>query len=97
MLSKEGGADAFADASGMLVALRQVPTDQMVNDGNAAVRFLQNQPYVRNDRVGASWIGGGDCGSSLWNARQLLSVSHGGEPRPGLQYLCRLVGGGLRG
>jgi carboxymethylenebutenolidase len=60
-LSREGGADAFAD---MLAALRQVPTDKVVADGNAAVSFLQDQSYVRRDRIGAT----GFCfgGSIVW-------------------------------
>ena len=64
MLSREGGAGAFADATAMLSALRSVPTDQVVGDGNAAVSFLQDQSYVRRDRVGAT----GFCfgGSIVW-------------------------------
>jgi len=54
MLSREGGAAAFADSAAMLTALRSVPTDQVVGDGNAAVSFLQDQPYVQRDRVGAT-------------------------------------------
>ena len=61
MLSREGGAGSFADPGDMLTSLRSVPTDQVVDDGNAAVRFLQDQPYVRRDRVGATGFcfGGG--------------------------------------
>lgn len=61
MLSREGGAGAFTDSSAMLTALRSVPTDQVVADGNAAVSFLQDQSYVRPDRVGATGFcfGGG--------------------------------------
>lgn len=61
MLSREGGAAAFSDSSAMLTALRNVPTDQVVGDGNAAVSFLQDQTYVRRDRVGATGFcfGGG--------------------------------------
>ena len=64
MLSREGGTSSFADASAALGALRRIPTDQIVADGNAAVRFLQNQTYVRSDRVGAT----GFCfgGSIVW-------------------------------
>ena len=64
MLSREGGAAAFADSAAMLTALRNIPTDQVVGDGNAAVSFLQDQPYVQRDRVGAT----GFCfgGSIVW-------------------------------
>jgi len=70
MLSREGGAGSFADSSAMLTALRSVPTDQVVGDGNAAVRFLQEQPYVLRDRVGAT----GFCfgGGIVW----LMAVSN---------------------
>ena len=64
MLSREGGAAAFANSAAMLTALRNIPTDQVVGDGNAAVSFLQDQPYVQRDRVGAT----GFCfgGSIVW-------------------------------
>ncbi len=64
MLSREGGTDSFPDTNAMRDALRRIPTDQVVDDGNAAVRFLQNQPYVMRDRVGAT----GFCfgGSIVW-------------------------------
>ncbi len=60
MLSRQGGADA----NEMRVALSRIPRDQVVYDGNAAVKFLQDQPYVRSDRVGAT----GFCfgGSVVW-------------------------------
>ncbi len=61
MLSREGGADSFADPNDMVGALRRAPREQVVGDGNAAVRFLQDQTYVRRDRVGATGFcfGGG--------------------------------------
>ena len=64
MLSRQGGADAFADGNDMRAALSRIPQDQVVYDGNAAVKFLQSLPYVRNDRVGAT----GFCfgGSIVW-------------------------------
>ena len=63
-LSREGGADAFTDSADMLAALRRIPTDQVVADGNAAVSFLQEQSYVQRDRIGAT----GFCfgGSIVW-------------------------------
>ena len=64
MLSRQGGADAFADGNEMRAALSRIPQDQVVYDGNAAVKYLQSLPYVRNDRVGAT----GFCfgGSVVW-------------------------------
>ncbi|MCH7736922.1 MAG: dienelactone hydrolase family protein [Chloroflexi bacterium] len=64
MLSRQGGADSFADGNAMRAALGRIPQDQVVYDGNAAVRFLQSLPYVRRDRVGAT----GFCfgGSIVW-------------------------------
>ena len=53
MLSRAGGTNSFADTNAMLGALRGIPTDQIVADGNSGVRFLQEQPYVKRDRVGA--------------------------------------------
>ena len=64
MLSREGGADSFADSGEMRDALRRIPTEQIVGDGNAAVRYLQDQPYVRRDRIGA--IGFCFGGSIVW-------------------------------
>jgi len=64
MLSRRGGTDSFADTNAMLGALRGIPTDQIVDDGNAGVKFLQDQPYVMSNRVGAL----GFCfgGSIVW-------------------------------
>ena len=44
MLSRQGDADAFADANEMRAALSRIPRDQVVYDGYAAVKFLQDQP-----------------------------------------------------
>ncbi len=64
MLSRRGGTNSFSDTNAMLGALRGIPTDQIVDDGNAGVKFLQDQPYVMKDRVGAM----GFCfgGSIVW-------------------------------
>ena len=64
MLSRQGGTDSFADTNAMLGALRGIPTDQIVDDGNAGVKFLQDRPYVMKNRVGAM----GFCfgGSIVW-------------------------------
>lgn len=64
MLSRQGGADAFAGGNEMRAALSRIPQAQVVYDGNAAVRFLQDQSYVWRDRVGAT----GFCfgGSIVW-------------------------------
>lgn len=52
MLSRKGGTDSFPDPGAMRGALREIPTDQIVEDGNAGVRYLQDQPYVIGNRVG---------------------------------------------
>ncbi len=64
LLSRKGGTNSFADTNAMRDALRGIPTGQIVEDGNAGVRFLQDQPYVQSDRVGAT----GFCfgGSIVW-------------------------------
>ena len=64
MLSRQGGTDSFSDTNAMSSALRGIPTEQIVEDGNAGVRFLRDQPYVLSDRVGAM----GFCfgGSIVW-------------------------------
>lgn len=61
MLSRLGGTNSFPDTNAALGALREIATDQIVADGNAAVRFLQDQTYVRSNRVGATGFcfGGG--------------------------------------
>ena len=64
MLSRQGGADSFADGNDMRAALGRIPQDQVVYDGNAAVKYLQSLPYVRNDRVGATGFRFG--GSIVW-------------------------------
>ena len=48
----------------MRVALSRIPRDQVVYDGNAAVKFPQDQPYVQSDQVGET----GFClgGSMVW-------------------------------
>ena len=45
-------------------ALREIPTEQIVEHGNAGVAYLQSQPYVISDKVGAM----GFCfgGSIVW-------------------------------
>ena len=63
MLSRHGGTDSFSDTNAMSSALRAIPTEQIVDDGNAGVRFLQDQSVLSN-RVGAM----GFCfgGSIVW-------------------------------
>jgi len=64
MLSRRGGTDSLADTSEISGALRGIPTGQIVEDGNAGVAYLQDQPYVMRNRVGAM----GFCfgGSIVW-------------------------------
>ena len=64
MLSRQGGTSSFSDTTAAIGALRGISTDQIVADGNAAVRFLQDQSYVRRDRVGA--VGFCFGGSIVW-------------------------------
>ncbi len=52
MLSRKGGTDSFPDSGAMRDALRQIPSDQIVADGNSAVTYLQDQPFVISNRVG---------------------------------------------
>ena len=64
MLSRKGGTDSFPDSGAMRDALRQIPVEQIVEDGNSGVSFLQEQPYVIGNRVGVM----GFCfgGSITW-------------------------------
>ena len=64
MLSREGGTASFAGPDQMRSALREIPRDRIVDDGNAGVRYLQSLPYVQRERVGAM----GFCfgGSIVW-------------------------------
>ena len=64
MLSRKGGTDSFPDTDAMRDALRGIPTEQIVEDGNAGVGYLQDQPYVISNRIGVM----GFCfgGSITW-------------------------------
>ena len=53
MLSTKGGTDSFPDTNAMRDALREIPTGQIVEFGNAGLEYLQSQPYVIGERVGA--------------------------------------------
>ena len=53
MLSTKGGTGSFADTDAMRTALREISTEQVVEHGNAGVAYLQSQPYVIGDRIGA--------------------------------------------
>jgi carboxymethylenebutenolidase len=85
MLSRKGGTDSFPDSGAMRDALRQIPVALLVQDGNSAVSFLQQQPFVIGSRVGAM----GFCfgGSITWlmavNNPELRAAVpfYGGAPR----------------
>ena len=53
MLSRQGGTDSFPDTDAMRSALSVIPISQIVEDENAGVQYLQSQPYVTGNRVGA--------------------------------------------
>ena len=61
LLSRKGGSAGFPDSGAMRTALREVTREQAVEDMNAAVAYLQAQPFVRPDRIGATGFcyGGG--------------------------------------
>ena len=61
MLSRKGGTNSFPDTGAMRSALSGIPTDQIVDDGNAGAQFLQDQPYVDGNRIGdmGFCLGGG--------------------------------------
>ena len=50
LVSRQGGTARVSDAA---AALRQTSTEQLVEDLNSGVRYLQSLPYVRRERVGA--------------------------------------------
>lgn len=52
LVSRQGGTARFTDPAAAGAALRQVSTDQFVEDLNSGVRYLQSLPYVRRERVG---------------------------------------------
>ncbi|MBM3943341.1 MAG: dienelactone hydrolase family protein [SAR202 cluster bacterium] len=58
LVSRKGGT---LDPEQGITALREIPSDQLLADANAAVRYLQGQSYVRADRVGVTGFcfGGG--------------------------------------
>ena len=61
LLSRKGGSAGFPDSGAMRTALREVTQEQAVEDMNASVAYLQAQPFVRPDRIGATGFcyGGG--------------------------------------
>ena len=79
MLSREGGTSTFADTGAARDALRKISRDQIVGDADAGVEYLQDQDFVRRDRVGAM----GFCfgGSIVW----LLAV-HNPEIRAAVPF-----------
>ena len=93
MLSRKGGTDSSPDPDAMRDALREIPREQIVEDGNAGVSYLQDQPFVIGNRVGVM----GFCfgGSITWlmavgNPELRAAVPfYGGAPPletiPGLQ------------
>ncbi|HZU07729.1 MAG TPA: dienelactone hydrolase family protein [Chloroflexota bacterium] len=52
LLSRHGGTAAFADPAEVTAALSQMPPEQLLDDLNAGVAFLQGLPYVRATSVG---------------------------------------------
>jgi len=72
MLSRQGDTDSFPDTDTMRNALSAIPSNQTVETGNAGVEYLQSQPYVTGNRVGAM----GFCfgGSIVW----LMAVGNPG-------------------
>jgi carboxymethylenebutenolidase len=62
LASSEGGTEKFAsDLAQVTAILGRTPPERMVEFLNAGVRYLQGQPYVRRDRIGATGycFGGG--------------------------------------
>jgi carboxymethylenebutenolidase len=62
LLSRQGGTDKITDRAQIAAAFgRSANQDQFVQDFQAGLRYTQNQPFVRRDRVGMTGFcfGGG--------------------------------------
>ena len=61
LLSRSGGAGAFADSDQARNALREISPDDLMADLNASVDYLQTLSHVRADRIGVTGFcfGGG--------------------------------------
>jgi carboxymethylenebutenolidase len=68
LVSREGGSEKFTDPAQAGAALRQIPQARLLEDMSSGVRYLQNLPGVRRDRIGA--VGFCFGGGLVW----LLSV-----------------------
>ncbi len=53
LASHQGGTAKYSDLAQVTTILGQTPPDQLVAMLNAGVRYLQGQPFVRSERVGA--------------------------------------------
>jgi carboxymethylenebutenolidase len=61
LLSRVGGAAQFTTTDDAVAAIRTLSTDGIIQDLNAAFKYLQSLPYVKIDRIGVigyCWGGG---------------------------------------
>ena len=61
LLSREGGMDKITDPAGIPGLLSSIPPEQLVQDFRDGLRYLQEKPEVRRDRIGMTGFcfGGG--------------------------------------
>lgn len=64
LISREGGTARYSDPAELMAALNRISAEQLVADMNAGVRYLQEQQFVRAERIGA--IGFCFGGGMVW-------------------------------
>jgi carboxymethylenebutenolidase len=66
LVSREGGTGKFADRAAVGPILSRTPREQLLEDINAGVRYLQSLSYVRRERLGT--IGFCFGGALVWHS-----------------------------
>ncbi len=92
LASHEGGTDRFQDPAQVTALLGRTPPDQLVAMLLAAVHYLEQQPFVRSDRLGAvGWCFGGGMTWRLATASpQLRAAVPFYGPNPPLDHVPRI-------
>ncbi len=92
LASQEGGTAKFSDAAEVTAVLGRTPPEQMVAMLNAGVRFLQAQPQVRRERIGAMGFcfGGGMTWRLATQNEELKAAAPFYGPNPPLGDVAKI-------